>query len=136
MIGVVVFLYAAVALSSVIMLVSWGGIAAQFNNADHGPLRWCKRFLISAGLAVHSGGMIIGAGYRAIDTWIRPQDTGIADALGVTAFMGMILFSKMILIWVVFTDETARKVSWLWYAYLASIVLLGLAIGTAAVVTL
>jgi len=136
MIGVVVFLYAAVALSSVIMLVSWGGIAAQFNRPTDGPLRWCKRFLIAAGLALHSAGMVMGAGYRAIDTWMHPVSTSIADALGVSAFMGMILMSKLVLIWVVFTDEKERRISWLWWAYLASLAVLAIGIGAAVAVTL
>lgn len=123
---IVLWMYGILVLSSLIMMVAWGGAAralAQERGGTILALRWCKPFMIAGGLTIHAIFMAAASGYRAFDIVANAVDVlGSEAAVQVTVLAGLGV-SKIAFVWAGSIEEDARHIRWPWWAFLYVLVL-------------
>lgn len=126
MIPVALWLYGLIVGASLFMLLSWGDAARQLAGEFGGPaiaLRWCKAFVIAAGLTIHASFMAAACGYRAFDIVVHGTAPMGSDASYQIAMLIGLGLSKVAFVWAGSIQEQPRHIRWPWWGFVYAMLL-------------
>ncbi|MET0365175.1 MAG: hypothetical protein ABW169_11035 [Sphingobium sp.] len=111
------WLFGALAISSLFMVYGWAKALLQNGR----PVSiWNGRFCITFGLLALSLGMAWWSGLRTFDLLAGAVDIGGAHPRQIAAALGLLLFSKALLVWTA-SVGSQRRIRSAWPAYLCAL---------------